>query len=53
MDLHEGDVSHHRVCGANVQTPGFDIGRLTDNVSYRDNGRNLDADELPVPDLGL
>jgi hypothetical protein len=51
MDLHDGEVSHNTVCGANVQTEGFDVNRLTDNVWYHDNaGMNLATDELVVPD---
>ena len=51
MDLVEGAVSHNLI-GVNIQTIGFDIDRLMDRVSYHDNERNLDTDELPVPDLG-
>jgi hypothetical protein len=50
MDLHDGRVSLNAVCGANVQTEGFDISRLMDDVLFYDNnGMNLDMDELPVP----
>ena len=49
LDLHDGEVSGNPV-GANVQVPGYDISRLSDRVLYRDNDRNLDATELPVPD---
>jgi len=35
--------------GVNVQTEGFDLGRIQDGVVYRDNTRTLDATELPVP----
>jgi hypothetical protein len=52
VDLHEGEVSHNLV-GVNVQTPGFDLARLTDRVVYRDNVRDIAADELPLPDLAL
>jgi hypothetical protein len=50
MDLHDGEVSFNGVCGANVQTEGFDVDRLMGSVSYHDNnGMNLDMTELPVP----
>lgn len=48
MDLSEGEVSHCPI-GANVQTEGFDVARLTDRVRFVDNGRDLDSVELPVP----
>lgn len=48
LDLHVGEVSGNPV-GANVHDPGFDIARLTDQVVYRDNGRDLDATSLPLP----
>ena len=37
----------------NVQTEGFSLERLEDDVLYRMNGRNLDTESLPVPDLEL
>jgi uncharacterized membrane protein (UPF0136 family) len=52
MDLYDGVVSHNAVCGANVQTDGFDLRRLQNNVRWHDNGIDLDMSELPVPDLG-
>ena len=51
MDLHDGDISFNGVCGANVQTEGFDIRRLTDRVWYHDNPTELDMSELPVPGI--
>ena len=51
MDLHSGEVSNNPI-GANVQTEGFDINRLMDNVIYVANERSLDMTELPVPELG-
>jgi hypothetical protein len=51
-DLSEGEVSYNAVCGANVQTEGFDVARLMDDVLYHHNGLNLDMSELPVPDPG-
>jgi uncharacterized membrane protein (UPF0136 family) len=50
IDLHDGVVSRNAVCGANVQTAGFDLRRLQDNVRWHDNGTDLDMAELPVPD---
>lgn len=50
FELHEGVVQANPI-GANVQTPGFDITRLEDRVRWIDNDRNLDASEMPVPDL--
>ncbi|MDI7268822.1 MAG: right-handed parallel beta-helix repeat-containing protein, partial [Myxococcota bacterium] len=47
MDLHDGEISFNAVCGANVQTAGFDLGRLQDNVLFHDNGTNLDMSDLP------
>jgi hypothetical protein len=35
----------------NLQVSGYDVSRLQDRVTYRDNERNLDATELPVPDV--
>ena len=51
IDLHEGEISGNRI-GVNVQTEGFDIDRLLDDVVCSDNERNLDTDELPVPEVG-
>ncbi len=48
-DLSMGAVSHS-VIGACIQTPGFDVTRLTHDVAYRDNDTNLDTTTLPVPD---
>jgi hypothetical protein len=53
MDLHEGEIAWNGVCGANVQTEGFDLDRLLDNVLFHDNaGTNVDMGELPVPEVG-
>jgi hypothetical protein len=51
IDHHSGSVSYNLI-GANIATTGFDINRLTDRVIYSHNARNLDTDELPVPDSG-
>jgi hypothetical protein len=53
MDLHHGEVAHNAVCGANVQTEGFDVDRLMDDVLFYENGLNLDMAELPVPEGGV
>ena len=53
MDLNNGEISFNTLCGANVQAYDFDINRLVERVIYRENGRNLDMQELPVPELGL
>jgi hypothetical protein len=50
IDLHDGEVSHNPI-GVNVQTEGFDLARLMDRVLYFDNLRNLDASDLPVPEI--
>jgi hypothetical protein len=49
MDLEDGIVAGNVVCGANVQTPGFDLRRLERGVRWRDNGLDLDMTHLPVP----
>ncbi len=48
LDLHDGLVSDNPV-GVNVQVPGYDVGRLMDEVRFSNNGVNLDSAELPVP----
>ena len=53
MDLHDGEVSFNGMCGANVQSDGFDLTRLADDVYYHDNPRDLDTRTLPVPDPHL
>jgi hypothetical protein len=52
VDLHQGEVSENPI-GANIQTDPFDITRLQDDVLFRDNERNLDMSELPVPGTSL
>jgi hypothetical protein len=51
LDAAEGVVSGSLI-GANVSTEGFDLTRISQSVAYIDNGRNLDTDELPVPESG-
>jgi len=48
IDLSDGVISGNPV-GVNVQSPDFDLARLTSGVLFQDNGINLDADELPLP----
>lgn len=48
VDLFDGEVSHNGI-GVNVQDTDFVLERLTHNVVYRDNGRNLDSERLPLP----
>ncbi len=49
LDLSGGLVSGNPI-GANVGSEEFDLGRLLEDVTYRDNDRNLDSISLPVPD---
>jgi hypothetical protein len=49
LDLAAGRVARNTV-GINVQEPDYDVGRLTRDVSFEDNGVNLDSAELPIPD---
>jgi hypothetical protein len=50
MDATDGEVRDNAI-GANVQVPDFDVARIQDGVRYFDNGVNLDASSLPLPDL--
>ena len=49
----EVDLSHGQVrgceIGACIQSGGYDVSRLSLDVLYADNGRNLDTTSLPVP----
>lgn len=49
LDLTDGEVFDNPV-GVNVQAEGYDLGRLTTNVRYHDNGVNLDSEGLAIPD---
>ena len=49
LDLAEGEVRGNTI-GACVQVDGYDVTRLQDRVLYEENGVNLDATTLPVPD---
>jgi hypothetical protein len=48
-DLESGVVSSNSI-GASVQSAGFDLARLQNRVLYRDNVRNLDSGDLPIPE---
>jgi len=49
MDLARGVVTG-AAFGACVQIDDYDVGRLTEEVSYVDNVQNLEATDLPVPE---
>ena len=49
LDLHQGEVSRNPV-GANVQTAGFDLVRIEDDVAYIENDLDLDSATIPVPE---
>ncbi len=51
VDLHDGVVSRCPI-GACVNVPGYDVLRLIDEVSYINNGKNIEATAagLPVPE---
>lgn len=48
IDLREGAILASTV-GACVQVEGYDVGRLTNGVEFRDNGINLDATDHATP----
>ncbi len=50
LDLEHGEVSGAAI-GACVQSEGYDTMRLSRDVSYHDNGVNLQATTLPLPQL--
>jgi hypothetical protein len=52
LDLVRGVVRGHPI-GANVQVPDYDFDRLTTEVAYVDNDRNIDATLLPLPSPDL
>jgi hypothetical protein len=49
LDLAEGSVRDSAI-GACVQMDDYELNRLTRGVSYEDNGTNLEATTLPVPE---
>ncbi len=50
VNLRVGTVTSSAI-GACVQVDGFDVQRLEEDVVYLDNAQNLDATELPIPNL--
>jgi hypothetical protein len=48
LDLRDGTIAENPV-GVNVQVEGYDLSRVMSRVVFRDNGVNLDTNELPVP----
>lgn len=52
IDLRRGVVTESAI-GACVQNDGYDLDRLTDQVVYVNNGRNLESTNLPIPESGL
>lgn len=52
MDATRGEVTSNPI-GANVQSPGFDVARLSQDVVFRDNGVNLDSQMLPLPEAAI
>ncbi len=49
LDLRDGTIARN-VVGACVQLAGFDLDRISETVSYVDNGQSLSSTTLPVPD---
>ena len=52
MDLARGEI-HGCTVGAAIHDADFDLRRLTTDVVYRDNGRNVASDFAPVPEASL
>lgn len=50
VDLRHGVVSEHPI-GVCIQVDGYDVGRLTDRVLYRDNEAAFEATTYPAPDV--
>jgi len=50
MNLRDGIVRRTLV-GACIQSDAQDLAALSQNVAYEDNGVNLQATELPIPDI--
>lgn len=48
LDLADGEVAESAI-GVCLQVEGYDVGRLTDAVRYRDNGATIEATTFPVP----
>jgi len=52
IDLVDGEVAHSEI-GVCFQVPGYDMTRLTERVLFRDNGTNLQATMLPLPEVAM
>jgi len=52
MDLARGEI-HDCTFGAAVHDATFDLRRLTTDVVYRNNGRNVASDFAPLPESAL
>jgi hypothetical protein len=52
LDLSDGEIARSGI-GASVLVDGYDLGRLTSGVVFRDNARNIDATVLPVPEPAI
>jgi hypothetical protein len=48
-DLRDGEIAYNPI-GINLQVTPYDVKRLSNGVVFVGNGRNLDADSLPIPD---
>ncbi len=51
-DLSDGEVTDNPI-GACVLTDGFDVNRLRSQVRYANNGKDLDASAMPLPDAAI
>jgi hypothetical protein len=52
-DLARGVIANNPI-GVNVQDdPDYDFGRLTQDVRFVDNDRNIDSSVVPLPDTSL
>jgi len=49
VDAVAGEISDSAI-GACIQAEGFDLGRIMEDVRYRDNGTSLDSTSLPIPE---
>jgi hypothetical protein len=50
MDLQEGEISRNTI-GSDIQSEGFDVTRISAEVAYVDNERNVNTAELPIPEV--
>lgn len=49
MDLRHGRIVRNPI-GAAIQTPGFDVARISEDVLFLENDRNVDTTTLPLPE---